>query len=80
MRADFVGREIVDGAVDGLCLVGNEVQAVLGGGRLRLDLLGKVIVELFCTGGFARGGQAGDDYELWQVATLVLGNTIICIH
>lgn len=64
MGGQRLGREVVDGAADGLRLVRDEVQTVPGGGGLRLDLLGKMVVELLCAGGFARCGQAGDYYQL----------------
>lgn len=53
VRGQLLGREVVDGAADGLCLVRDEVQAVPGGGGLRLDLVGEVFVELSRAGGFA---------------------------
>lgn len=58
----MLGREVVDGAADRLGLVRDEVQAVFGWGALRLDLLGEMVVELFCAGRFARGGQARNYY------------------
>lgn len=64
VRRQRRGREVVRGAGDGLRLVRDEVQAVAGGGRLRLDAVGEVVVELLGAGGFARGRQAGDYYEL----------------
>lgn len=65
MCGELLGGEVVDGAADGLGLVRHEVEGVLLGSlRLRLELLGEVLVQLPRASGLARGGQACEDDEL----------------
>lgn len=55
-------REVVDCAGYRQRVVGNQMESVFG----VFDTLAEVVMELFGASRLARGGQAGDDDELWS--------------